>query len=458
MNRVAAAALGLAAAAVALAAALPSGGRFGLGSGGGPGKVGDMPVAAVVRRDFVHRVPAEGNLRAARSTAVLVPATAQGGAFHIAWLAPDGSRVKAGDVVVRFDSTDIDKDLTDAQGDLATARLKSDKERGSDLAAIDRLARDAAAARLDLANARQFLKKDEMVFSRQDIIESEIDQDLAAAKEETARAQQQTRAAQDKASIGLLDVDIRQAELKIARARAAISALQVAAPHDGVLILKKDMTGDLPHIGDTVWSGMTLAEIPDLAAMEAEAFVLEADAGGLAVGRPARVTVESNPGAEYPAQISRVDAVPKPRLRGSPVQYFTVILRFARTDPNLMKPGQRVDAVLQLGERRGALVVPRQAVFQREGRNVVYRRRADGAGFEPVPVQLGPADLGMAVIESGLAAGDLVALRDPARATPLNGADGGAGAPGKPGTASSRSGAGTSGAAPALPAGVSSLP
>ncbi len=178
-----------------------------------------------------------------------------------------------------------------------------------------------------------------------------------------------------------------------------------------------------PRVGDTVWSGMPLAEIPDLSEMQAEVYVLEADAGGLAVGKPATVVVESRPGVEHPARIARVDTLAKPRLSGSPVQYFAVTLALAPGSPPAMgamgamgtvKPGQRVLARLRLEERRGALVVPREALFQRGGATVVYRRRGGAHGFEPVPVTLGPASVGAAVVETGVAAGDQVALRDPA--------------------------------------------
>jgi HlyD family secretion protein len=440
VKRLGAIALGLAAAA-ALAASLPSGGPFGHGAAGDLGalrEAGEVPVGPVARRDFVHLVPAEGNLRAAHSTILSVP-IAVPGPFHVAWVAPDGSRVRAGEVVVRFDPTDLVKTLDDAEGDLASARLKTDRQRSSDLAEIDKLQRDAALARVELANAMHFQKKDELIFSRHDIIQSEIDQQLAVERERHAREQRRNRETLGRADLDLLAIDVRKAELEIRQARAGLSALRVTAPHDGVLMLRRSgFMSDPPRVGDTVWSGMPLAEIPDLAVMQAEVYVLEADAGGLAAGKPATVAVESDPGIEHAARIARVDTLAKPRLKGSPVQFFAVTLELARTEPRVMKPGQRVKAVLRLEERRGALVVPRQAVFQREGRNVVYRRRA-GGGFDAVPVELGPSDIGSTVVTSGIAAGDLVALRDPTRAAagappparaPRLPAAGGAGAPG----------------------------
>lgn len=417
--------LALAAALAAVAAliaflptARPAVGRA-AGWTSGMDAAGEVPVAAVERRDFLHEVPAEGNLRAARSVAVLVPAPgARGGSFRIAWVAEDGTRVRAGDVVVRFDPTDLDKALRAAEAKLETARLKTAGQRSGLEADVANLEREAAMARVELDNARHFQKKDELIFSRHEIIQSEMDQQLAAGKELHAREQQAGRQERGRAGLDLLAIDLRRAETEIRRARAGLQSLQVTAPNDGVLILERyGPGGEPPRVGDTVWSGMALAEIPDLSEMQAEVYVLEADAGGLAVGKPATVVVESQPGAERPARIARVDSLAKPRLSGSPVQYFAVTLAFAPGSLKSMgtvKPGQRVLARLRLEERRGALVVPREAVFQRGGGAVVYRRRGGAHGFEPVPVTLGPAGVGTAVIETGVAAGDLVALRDPA--------------------------------------------
>lgn len=380
---------------------------------------GEVPVAAVERRDFLHEVPAEGNLRAARSVAVLVPAPeARGGSFRIAWVAEDGTRVRAGDVVVRFDSTDLDKALRAAEAKLETARLKTAGQRSGLEADVANLEREAAMARVELDNARHFQKKDELIFSRHEIIQSEMDQQLAAGKELHAREQQAGRQELGRAGLDLLAIDVRRAETEIRLARSGLQSLQVKAPNDGVLILDRyGPGGEPPRVGDTVWSGMALAEIPDLSEMQAEVYVLEADAGGLAVGKPATVVVESQPGVERPARIARVDSLAKPRLSGSPVQYFAVTLAFAPgslKSRGTVKPGQRVLARLRLEERRGALVVPREAVFQRAGGTVVYRRRGAAHAFDPVPVTLGPAGVGTAVIETGVAEGDLVALRDPA--------------------------------------------
>jgi multidrug resistance efflux pump len=401
----------LLAALLALGAFLPLTGSF------GGNRAGAVPVYRVERRTFERRVPAQGELRAVRATPITVP-TAAPGPFRISWLAPDRSRVQAGEVVVRFDSSEIEKNLTDAEADLTSARLRAQKQRIEGSANLDKLTRDLELARMELDNARQFAKKDELIYSRHDIIESEIDSDLAHEKEKHARDARHTQEQLSATELDLIGIDARKADMKIGQARQALTALAVTAPHDGVLVLQRDWQGNSVRVGDSVWNGQPLAEIPELAAMQAEVFVLEADAGGLAPGKPARVVIESDPTVSYGARIQRVDSLAKPRLRGSPVQYFAVTLALDRTDPRVMKPGQRVRALLALDDRPDALAVPRQAVFEREGKMIVYRRerrQGRGAGFEPVAVTLGPSGAGRVVVEAGIRPGDVLALADPAR-------------------------------------------
>ena len=415
----------LAAAAVAVAACGAVWPLLGERPGGG------VPTHVVEAGSFQRRVPADGNLVAAESTLLSLPASV-GQPMRIAWLAEDGTRVAAGEPVVLFDPTDLEKERDDAADASTSADLKVGKQYAERASELEKLEKDAELARLKLDNSREFQKKDEMIFSRHEIIESEIDEELASEEMEHAVASRTTRESLSDAELELLAIERRKAELALARAREGLAALEMAAPHDGLVVFRRDWRGEMPRVGQTAYPGNPLAEIPDLSEMEAEVFVLEADAGGLAEGRAARVVLEAHPERVFDATVARVDTLAKPRRRGSPVQYFAVTLELEETVPELMKPGQRVRAWLLLDEVAEAVTVPRQAVFERDGGSVVYRR--DGDGFAAVPVELGPATLGRVVVTSGLAPGDVVALADPHRRSEEEDGDedgtGGAGGPG----------------------------
>jgi len=369
------------------------------------------PVVEVARQDFIRRVWAEGHLRAVDATPVSAPVDVQG-PFKIAWLAPDGSRVRKGDVVVRFDPTELQKSLEDGRADEATAEKRTDQRRIERDSTLSNLSRDAEMAQLELKYAQEFQSKDPEIFSRSEIIESDIDEDLATHREASATG---TRSIQEDlagADLDLLEIEQRKAQLRIQEAEQGLQSLEITAPHDGILVYERDWRGEIVEVGQSLWNRQSIAEIPNLDTMEAEVFVLEADAGGLTVGGPAEVILEARPDEPYRATVKKVDALAKPKIRWVPVQYFGVTLDLERTDPSVMKPGQRVRAILMLDELEDVLVVPRDAVFDDDDdRKIVYRRKH--WSFEPVEVELGPSALGRVVIESGLEEGDVIALKDP---------------------------------------------
>lgn len=389
----------------------------GLGALGPFGRGEAVATARVERGDFTRWVPADGVLRAVESTKITVPRLVQA-PLRLASIAPEGTLLARGDVAVEFDPTDVERTLADRRADLESNGLKRGKQTAESESRLGNLDRDAEIAGAELDHAREFASKDETIFSRVEIIESQIDQDLAAEELANARAARRREAETSDADRRLLALERQDIETDLARARRIAESLAVRAPHAGYLVYQRDWRGDPPKVGDTVYPGQELAEIPHLGEMEVEAFVLEADAGGLVEGKRARVHLEAHPGAVYRATIRQVDRVAKPRHRGSPVQYFAVVLKLEKSDPKLMKAGQRVHAEILLDDLPGVLTVPRQAVFERAGRQVVYRRT--GAAFEPVPISTGATGRGRVVVTDGLAAGDEIALEDPT--APVGGA------------------------------------
>jgi multidrug efflux pump subunit AcrA (membrane-fusion protein) len=169
----------------------------------------------------------------------------------------------------------------------------------------------------------------------------------------------------------------------------------------------------MPGVGDTMFRGQPIGEIPALNEMKAEVYVLEADAAGLALEQKATVSLEADTRKKFGGKISRVDKVARPRIPRQPVQYFGVTVDLDKTDPTLMKPGARVRAVLEIENQKEAFAIPRQALFEREGKKLVYRKR--GEAFEPVEVTIGSSSAGRVVVTKGLAKGDEIALEDPAK-------------------------------------------
>lgn len=379
-------------------------------AGAGCAATPEVPTLRLEPREFVHEVTAEGWLAAEKVTPVTVPPQVRA-SVRLGWLAPEASQVKRGDAVARFDSGDLEANLQNAQASWDGAGFRIVQTATAGRAERAGLTSELEKARLELALSERFGKVDGDVWSRHEIIESQIDGDLARDRQQHAEAKQATQLRRAQSDLGLLAIEQGQARRKIGEAKTGLAALAVLAPHDGLFLRARDWRGEPLEVGAQLWRGQTIGEIPDLVRMQARVFVLEADAGGVAAGQAAEVVLENRPGVAHPAKVARIDTVAKPRERGSPVQFFEVTLTLEKTVGGVMKPGQRVRATLYLARHAKALVVPRQAVAREGERHQVFVRR--GEGFAPQRVELGSGDHGLVVVTKGLAAGDVIALRPP---------------------------------------------
>jgi HlyD family secretion protein len=366
-----------------------------------------IPVYTVVPSHFARRVTAEGNLKAKKATMVNAPQNADG-PLKVAWIAEDGAVLKKGDLVARFDPTDFVLLLRTGNEDLATAGNKRTKTDVDASTTRVNLQRDARQAEAELTSARMFRFDDAEVFSRYQRIESQVDEQLASEKKTHANNVLGVRQTLSAADVALIDIEKKKADLKVRNANQGLSSLEVRSPYDGIVVLQRDWRGDVPRVGATLWRGSPIGEVPDLREMKAEVFVLEADAAGIAVGQKATVALESQPGVAYGGKISQIDKLARPRFRGVPVQYFGVTVALDRSDPKVMKPGARVRAVLQVEDIANAFSIPRQALFEKNGKKIVYRKR-DGK-FEPVEVTIATSSAGRVVVTKGIAKGDELAL------------------------------------------------
>ena len=419
----------------------------------------DVPTYTVKSEHFVRQVDAEGDLRAVKSTPINVPQpqTDDWERVKIAWVAPDGSHVKAGDVVVKFDPTALEKQLQEGQADLSSATAKLGSETIAGKIAVAGRDDTATLADKELEQTRTFQSKDTDIYSRNQIIESAIDEKLATQRKDNAEKTKVIERSLSQSKQDLIAVDAKKAQTAIKNAKAALAGMEIKAPHDGLFIVERDRRGEQLRVGDDLWPGQPVAQLPLLESLEAEVYVLEVDASGLNTGEVATLTIEAHPEAPFTGKVRLVEKLAKPLFVKVPVQYFQVVVQLDKTDLGVMKPGQRVGGRLVI-DPDGCAHRARQAIVMHDGKAIAYRRAAakDGDGgatvFEPVPVELGASTSGRVVIKTGLAAGDVIAMRDPTHTADeaMTGGSGSAAGPAAPASG----GGGGGGGGPGGPGGM----
>lgn len=143
-----------------------------------------------------------------------------------------------------------------------------------------------------------------------------------------------------------------------------------------------------------------------------------------------RKRLSTQPGGPLAVAKAQPAAAPKaraPRGGGGPADIPTINVMFSAQDraaaelpppPEedtqfdvLMRPGLLADVEIIVERIPNALNVPMQAVFEREGKTVVYVK--NGNAFEPRVIQPMKRSESTMVITSGVKAGEVVALSDP---------------------------------------------
>jgi len=377
-----------------------------------------VPSANVVRGPLKLTVYATGELRAGRTVNLMAPPA--GGSLRIVKLVQTGTSVKKDDVVLEFDAADQVYQLEQAKSDVAEAEQQIVKMHADQ-------AVQASQEKLDMLTARYNVRRGELDAAGNEFVGAIEAQKNALTLEESRRRLQQleqdsaARKATADAALAVVLEKRNKAELAMKRAQGIIDNLAVKAPTDGVISVKENRDGQffffsgmvLPQYreGDTTSSGRNIADIVEAGKMEVRAKVTETDRDNLQQGQIATVVVDALPGRTFNA---RVGSLGTGASRGnffetSAVRQFDLSLQLDQLDPQ-MRAGSSVRVVIDGREIKNALHVPRQAIFEKSGKNYVFVRV--GERFDRRDVKVLNVTEGRAVI-SGLNDGDVIALVDP---------------------------------------------
>jgi multidrug efflux pump subunit AcrA (membrane-fusion protein) len=232
-----------------------------------------------------------------------------------------------------------------------------------------------------------------------------------------------SRAATNQASLAVVQEKRAKARFAMQRAQQVIDSLVITAPFDGVVSLKenRDASGGmifwgmiLPEYraGDQIWPGRPVADVIESGRMEVRAKIDESDRTNLVAGQLAVVEVDALPGETFKARIGQLSGLASRANfweSAGVTRMFDVTLQFEQPDPRL-KAGVSARVTLEGKDIPDAIHVPRQAVFDKNGKNHVFVKTGDR--FEPREVKVEQRTESRLAI-SGLPEGTEIALVDP---------------------------------------------
>jgi len=359
---------------------------------------------------FRVTIPGKGELKATSEVVLNAPRSNRG-SLTLAWLVEENSLVKQGQVLARFDGEQhiIKRDK---------AKLSFDKNQLTKVDTNRNLAVNESSIetqsqvlRQEIAMSDRFTTDDLAVYSKNEVIEQLLNKEYLQAKDQFLAWSIGSQSAQGNAQLELLTLKGKAFSDKVDMHDKALANLEIIAPSDGIFIYEKNWRGEKVRAGQSLWSGSKIGSIPDLSEMKATIYVLETQASGVKAGQVVKLKLDAYPKRNISGKIAKIASIAAAREKDNPVKYFEIEVTIDKTYSDIMKPGQKLEAIIEVASVEQALSVPNQVLYQKNGKFWLFVQ--SGEGFVKRLVDVGQRSLTKSQVINGLSVGEQIALTKP---------------------------------------------
>ena len=366
-------------------------------------------------------------------------------------IAPEGTRVSKGDVLVRLAQEEILDKIKDAkdkvnttnsaavaaqqalaikQGEKQIERLKGRFEESAKLVQQGYIAKDEFEKdRIAMIEAEAKVKQaalDLEVYEKYTYFQDEAKKksDLDQARAERSRVEEKFNAELVKAQADLESANFQLASAKdrLQNLETQISYTTLTAPIDGLIVYATSIDssnggrggGDAqpPQVGTELKPNELVILLPDTSRMVANLKVSEALSGRIKPGQRVTLFSDALPNQPVSGSVTTVSVLAASGGWRDPNRREYTVKTALEADPSMgLKPAMRCKAEILLGRVEDALNIPVQAIFRQGPVAFVYVQ--EGEGFAQRQVELGRASELNIELTKGVAAGDRVLLREP---------------------------------------------
>lgn len=299
-------------------------------------------------------------------------------------------------------------DAKDAQADLASATARVDEA----TATIKTL--QSGGRRRDLVDIEESLKQRRAE-------KSQAEKDLAVAERLVARnagTLDEVRSLKDKIELIQLQISgldarrpalVGESELSSARARLreAQSAAELARRRIELSTVRSPASGVVyqldAKVGTYVSPGALIANVGQVETLKVLVFVDEPELGRVSKGMPVTITWDA---LEAKRWTGKIEKIPTQVVALGTRQVGEVECRIDNPGAILL-PGTNVNVIVQIRKQEGVLLVPKEAVRNRDGIGVFILENGTLAWRK---VEVAGGNITSSIVVSGLKEGDVVAL------------------------------------------------
>ena len=369
-------------------------------------------VAQAKRGEFKVTVTTSGELRAIKFVQISVPQNAQQAnqyQMKISSIVPEGTVVKAGDIVAELDRSGIATQASNVTLALQKAQAVYEQAMLDSTLNLSKAREEMRTMELTLEEKK--LAKEQSVYEAPTVRrQAEIDLEKAQRALAQAKLDYKTRTEQAEAKMREVGADRDRQKNLLAIVTDVMANFTIRAPAPGMVTYVKEWNGKKKVSGSQVnaWEP-AVATLPDLTQMESITYVNEIDVRKIAVGQAAQLTLDSDPSKRLKGKVTSVANMGEQRPNQDS-KVFEVRILIEQADTTL-RPGMTTGNAIETLSVADVLSIPLEAVSSDGGVPFVYKQ--SGSRVVKQEVATGAMNDDEVVVSKGLEEGDRVLLSPP---------------------------------------------
>jgi HlyD family secretion protein len=302
----------------------------------------------------------DGELRAVRSSMIYSNTSED---TKIVYLPPEGTVVKAGDLVVELDSTSVLTKIKDIEERIIAADNEIVKTRSQHESALRDLEIELSKFWLGFEQAKLKARVPNEVVSRREFQEAQLALEKARTEYENHLKKIEEKKKEQAAELQVKTIERDKLTVQLDRARGNLDGMKIKAPSEGMVIYNDHWNERRKiQVGDVVWGGFPIVRLPDLTEMEVLAQVNEVDGPKLSVGNQAEIRLDSYPEKTIGGEIKDISQTAIKAGWMAKAKVFHVTIALNNTSAGIMKPGMSAQISIVIGETQPNLLLPRSSV------------------------------------------------------------------------------------------------
>lgn len=286
-------------------------------------------------------VPAE--LMSLQNVTIGPPSIRRMWQYKIQYLVTENTIVKPGDVLVKFDGQELRTSMLSRQSELDAATKQLEKLILEDTATQEDLELDLAEAAMNEDKARR--KVDITVSSRSEVERRKQEADFTIMQALKAQAQQRL---EEHKSRKIVNTQVQEARIMNLQTRVdeitdSIKKLTITSPSDGIVIFRDNGDGDRPAVGDTVFMGNSLMDVPSLDNLAIKMEVDESDTNKVRIGQSVEVVLNAYPERIFTGTITSKGQAYRNKSQRNQKIVFDAWVTLDELDLSIMRPGMQAN-------------------------------------------------------------------------------------------------------------------